>query len=78
MTIQVREDAERGLTIVNGHMRLRATLALDGQATVYNMTTGKAMQVHDVDGQLVALTLESQQLLKDATQSVIDAMKQKK
>jgi len=56
MSIYVRNAAGGGLEIVAGQIRLKAMLKVQGKAFVHNTSTNEQLEVHEVGGQLVALT----------------------
>ena len=56
MTIYVKNSDGGGLEIVAGQRRLKAMLEVQGKAWVHNTSTDVQLEVHDVGGQLVALT----------------------
>ena len=56
MTIYVRNSAVGGLEVVAGQLRLQAMLEVQGKAWVQNTSTNEQLEVHEVGGQLVALT----------------------
>lgn len=55
MTITVRRVNGQLLECINGHHRLLAQLQVFGKATVTDTETGESFDVHEVDGQIVAL-----------------------
>lgn len=56
MSIYVKNAADGGLEVVTGVHRLKALLDMQGTAWVHNMSTNDRLEVHEVGGQLVALT----------------------
>lgn len=59
MTIYVKNSAVGGLVVVTGQRRLHAMLEVQGKAWVYNTSTNEQLEVHEVDGALVALTADA-------------------
>lgn len=55
MTIHVHRVNGSTFELVNGFHRFRAQLALSGKARVLDPETGESFEVHEVDGQIVAL-----------------------
>lgn len=56
MSIYVRNADGGGLEVVAGQIRLKAMLEVKGKAWVHNSSTNEQLEVHEVGGQLVALT----------------------
>lgn len=56
MTIYVRRINGGSFEIVNGHALLLAALEVSGKATVVDIETQEALDVHQVDGSLVILS----------------------
>lgn len=56
MSIYVKNAAGGGLEVVAGLVRLKAMLDVQGKAWVHNTSTNEQLEVHEVGGQLVALT----------------------
>ncbi|CAN7744808.1 hypothetical protein LJR118_006713 [Acidovorax sp. LjRoot118] len=56
MSIYVRNATGGGLELVAGYVRLRAMLDVQGKAWVRNTSTDEQLEVHEVGGQLLALT----------------------
>lgn len=57
MTIYVKEAEGGGFEVVAGQLRLNVMLEVQGKAWVQNLTTGEQLEVHEVGGRLMALTL---------------------
>jgi hypothetical protein len=77
MTITISESQDGQLTIMNGHMRLRAALSVMDKVEVYNTTRGITMYVHEVGGKLLAVDAVGQAMLDSQTAAAISAAKQR-
>ena len=71
MTIYVKNVEGGSLEVVTGHMRLQVQLQVEGKALVQNMATGVQLEVHEVGGELVALTQEAAAAVQSAADVVI-------
>lgn len=70
MTIYVK-SADGGLQVVDGLIRLKAMLEVQGSALVQNLTTGEIMEVHEVGGEVVALTPAASATVRSAAADAI-------
>jgi len=70
--IIVRKQDGGSYSVVSGGSRLKATLGLQGTAEFVNGATGV---VHEVGGDLLAISPAAQQSLEEATLVVIDAFR---
>ena len=71
MTIYVNKDEGGALNVVTGHMQLQATLSVNGKASVQNMHTGEQLEVHEVGGQLLALSEDAAAAVESAAAAAI-------
>uniref|UniRef100_A0A6H1ZIE5 Uncharacterized protein n=1 Tax=viral metagenome TaxID=1070528 RepID=A0A6H1ZIE5_9ZZZZ len=70
MTIYVK-SADGGLQVVDGLIRLKAMLEVQGSALVQNVTTGEMLEVHEVGGEVVALTPSASASVRSAAADAI-------
>ncbi|SFF32581.1 hypothetical protein [Paracidovorax wautersii] len=71
MTIYVKEAEGGGFEVVAGQLRLNVMLEVQGKAWVQNLTTGEQLEVHEVGGQLMALTLGASAAVQLAAATVV-------
>jgi len=71
MTIVVKKMADGGYEVVSGQMRMKAALSVNGKATVQDVHTGLHLEVHEVGGQLLALTKDAVAAVESAAEKAI-------
>lgn len=70
--ITARRKADGSFEVANGHMRLKIQLQIHGKAEVVDLGTGKTIHVHEVGGQVLALSEESQANVEDLADAAIN------
>jgi hypothetical protein len=70
--ITARRKADGVFEIINGHGRLNVLLQVSGKAEVVDVATGETIYVHEVDGQMMALSEDSQASLEDLANAAIN------
>lgn len=71
--ILVRKIAAGSYELVNGNMRLRAMIQVNGHARVRDVETGETLTVHEVGGCLLALTDDSLKAVEAAAAAAINS-----
>ncbi len=72
MTIYVKNaESGGGLEVLDGRVRLKAMLEVHGTAQVRNVTTGEILEVHEVGGEIVALTAAASASVRSAAADAI-------
>jgi hypothetical protein len=70
--ISARRKADGSFEVVNGHMRLKVQLELYGKAEVVDIGTGQTVHVHQVDGNMLALSEDAQANVEDFANAAIN------
>lgn len=70
--ISVRKNADGCYEVMNGHSRLKVAIEVKGKAEVIDMATGKTLFVHEIDGNLIALSEDAQANLEDQAAALIN------
>lgn len=70
--IFVRRTNDGTFELVSGHARLQTFLDLHGRAEVVDVGTNETLHVHEVDGNLVALSDEAQANVDDLANAAIN------
>lgn len=73
--ITARTTKDGSYHVMNGYMRLKATIQAFGKAEVNDVATGQTLFVHEVDGQLFALCADAQATLEDQTVAAINRVR---
>ncbi len=70
--ITAKRNSDGSYTVLNGHMRLKVVLRLDGKAQVTDIATNETLWVHEVDGVLLVLSEDAQATLEDLANAAIN------
>jgi hypothetical protein len=70
--ITARKTEDGSYEVLNGHMRLKATIQAFGKAEVTDAASGATLFVYEVNGQLVALSADAQASLEDQAVAAIN------
>lgn len=74
--ITARKTEDGSYEVLNGHMRLKATIQAFGKAEVTDVPSGQTLFVHEVDGQLFALSADAQASLENQAVAAINRARQ--
>lgn len=70
--ITVRRQEDGSFVVMNGHTRLKVQIEMLGKAQVVDIGTGETLYVHEVGGQMLALSEESEANVDDLANAAIN------
>lgn len=73
VTVQSQDDGS--FMIIEGHLRLRSLLEINGTADAVDVSTGENLIVYELDGKVVILDSDGQEALAQAAANVIDRVR---